>query len=571
VPDRSDADAAKTVVFGLDGACFDLIGPWLDAGAMPTLQGLIKEGGRSRLKSCVPATTPPAWTSMTTGVNPGKHGVFGFYGRHRGDYGIDPVSDADVGARRLWSYASDADRTSLVVNVPVTHPADELEGALVPGYLSPDSPETAPPDLLSAVGMEDYSVYAPSEADDVSEAQLLEEWLGLTDSRRALSEALMERHDWDLLFVEFQKTDGAVHKFEEETNVRRIYERVDECLAEILDAVDEEANVFVVSDHGIGQPKEWSVALNTWLVEEGYAETTVGSDGKASWIDEATGDGNGGGGSTGDGGARDGDGGGSSDPGVAARLLSAASRAGVTQQRLERLLSALGLYELATRFAPAGVGETLETETIDEAASTAFYQGIGFSGVDVGVTINDERFYDSGTVSDAEYDALRAELMSALRDLEGPDGTAPFTSVQPREAVYEGPALKYAPDIVLEQAADYVIGSSEPRGQTFIPADTGRIDHTRHGLLVAAGPDIESEWDLAEVPSIVDVTPTLLALLGVPLDERFDGAPLSEVLAGDLEVAWQEYGPVESCREYAFSDSEEEALEERLGAMGYME
>jgi arylsulfatase A-like enzyme len=69
----------------------------------------------------------------------------------------------------------------------------------------------------------------------------------------------------------------------------------------------------------------------------------------------------------------------------------------------------------------------------------------------------------------------------------------------------------------------------------------------------------------------VDVTPTLLALMGVPLDRRFDGAPLSEVLAGDLEVRWEEYEPVESRREYAFSDSEEEALEERLGAMGYME
>ena len=31
----------KTVVFGLDGACFELIEPWLDAGVLPTLAGLI--------------------------------------------------------------------------------------------------------------------------------------------------------------------------------------------------------------------------------------------------------------------------------------------------------------------------------------------------------------------------------------------------------------------------------------------------------------------------------------------------------------------------------------------------
>jgi predicted AlkP superfamily phosphohydrolase/phosphomutase len=181
----------KLIIFGLDGACFDLIDDWLEAGALPTLAGLIDRGGTADLQSCTPATTPPAWSSLTTGVNPGKHGVFGFYRRVPDSYAVQPVSDRDVRANRLWDYASAEDLTSLVVNVPVTHPGRELDGAIVPGYLSPDDLETHPEDVLSTVGMEDYRVYAPSEADDVPEDQLLSEWLELTESRRDLSLRLM--------------------------------------------------------------------------------------------------------------------------------------------------------------------------------------------------------------------------------------------------------------------------------------------------------------------------------------------------------------------------------------------
>ena len=549
----------KTVVFGLDGACFELIKPWLDAGALPTLAGLIDAGGQTALESCVPATTPPAWTSLTTGVNPGRHGVFGFYGRRRGSYDTAPVSDVDVRARRLWDYTTEADLTSLVVNVPVTHLPRGIDGALVPGYLSPDPPSTYPDGLLADLGLEEYRVYADSEAADVPEAQLRDEWLALTDSRLELTLALMERYEWDLLFVEFQKTDGAVHKFNNEANIRRIFERVDDCMASILAAVHEEPNVFVVSDHGIGQQKDWSVALNTWLVEQGYAETRVGSTDKESWLAETT---------TGTDESHDGK---EASTGNIGRVFAGLSRLGVTKQRLERGLSAAGLYELATRLAPDGAGGSFEEEVVDKGASRAFYQSTGFSGVDTGVTINADSFYDEGNVSAAEYDAFRTELIEALRTLEGPDGQRPFSSVQPRGAVYEGPAVEYAPDIVLEQAEEYVIGSAQPRGQTFIPAEAGRIDHTRDGLLVAAGPDIESGWDLARTLSIVDVTPTLLALLDVPLAERFDGEALTSVLAGEVSVKSRDYGPVERRAEYRINEDEEAALKERLGAMGYME
>jgi predicted AlkP superfamily phosphohydrolase/phosphomutase len=216
----------KTVVFGLDGACFDLIEPWL--GSLSTLTDIAERGGRTPLKSCVPATTPPAWTTLTTGVEPGKHGVFSFYSRHRESYETTPVSDRDVHARRLWDYTTDAGLTSLVVNVPVTHPPRQIDGALVPGYTAPDQPETYPESVLEDLGHDNYRVYAPSESESVPDDQLLDEWLSLTRSRSSLTTSLMQAYDWDLLFLEFQKTDGAVHRFDYDTAIRKIYQCVDD-------------------------------------------------------------------------------------------------------------------------------------------------------------------------------------------------------------------------------------------------------------------------------------------------------------------------------------------------------
>jgi predicted AlkP superfamily phosphohydrolase/phosphomutase len=541
----------KTIIFGLDGACWDLIQEWLGTGNLPTLASLVEDGGRASIESCVPATTPPAWSSLTTGVNPGKHGVFGFYRRHRDHYDISPVSDRDVHARRLWDYTSEADLSSIVVNVPVTHPARPIDGVLVPGYLAPETPTTYPESALVDIGHQDYSVYAPSEADDVPNDQLLSEWLDLTESRADLTHALMERHDWDLTFVEFQKTDGAVHKFDDREKIRAIYERVDDCMDRLISAVDESVNVIVVSDHGIGQQKEWAISLNTWLEERGYLQTATGSGiDKQEWITAA----------------RDDDDGTDNEKGSRNWLASAV----LTRQRIERVLSTLGLYDVARRVVPDSLKDAVDEVTVNRAVSTAFYEGIGFSGVDTGVIINEGAFYEDGTVGAAEYETIRSTLIEELGDLTGPVGPV-FSSVEPREAVYNGEQTAFAPDIVLEQADPYVIGSTTPRGKIFIRTEKNCIDHRRNGLLVATGPDITPGWSLPATPSILDVTPTLLHLLDCPIADTLDGEVLSPVLETKRKPQVETYDPYEPDEAYTLSADERSSMEDRLKQMGYLE
>src|SRR3990172_10909676 len=68
----------KLIIIGLDGGTFKIIDPLIEQGKLPNLERLIKDGTRAILKSTIPPLTAPAWVTLMTGVNPGKHGLFDF-------------------------------------------------------------------------------------------------------------------------------------------------------------------------------------------------------------------------------------------------------------------------------------------------------------------------------------------------------------------------------------------------------------------------------------------------------------------------------------------------------------
>jgi predicted AlkP superfamily phosphohydrolase/phosphomutase len=91
----------RVLVVGLDAATWDLVMPWAEAGVLPTLQRLLREGVHAPLRSTLPALTPPGWTSAATGRNPGKHNVFNFYRGRAGGMQPAPVTPSDLGARAV--------------------------------------------------------------------------------------------------------------------------------------------------------------------------------------------------------------------------------------------------------------------------------------------------------------------------------------------------------------------------------------------------------------------------------------------------------------------------------------
>lgn len=108
----------KVLLIGIDAGSFDTIDPLVRSGSVPNLTELLDDGYRTRLESSVSPWTPTAWTSLTTGTNPGQHGFFDFKTTDQSR----PVSARDVMANRIWDYLDAAGYRSIVVNAPVDYP-----------------------------------------------------------------------------------------------------------------------------------------------------------------------------------------------------------------------------------------------------------------------------------------------------------------------------------------------------------------------------------------------------------------------------------------------------------------
>ena len=74
----SSKERRKALIIGLDGVPYTLMKRFIDEGVMPNTAALIKTGALCRMTTSLPEVSSVAWTSFMTGVNPGRHGIYGF-------------------------------------------------------------------------------------------------------------------------------------------------------------------------------------------------------------------------------------------------------------------------------------------------------------------------------------------------------------------------------------------------------------------------------------------------------------------------------------------------------------
>ena len=87
----------KLVVIGLDGATWEVSNHY-SMRTLPNLGRLMEDGCHGYLRSTMPPFSPPAWSSFMTGMNPGKHGIFGFVN-------FNPQSYSQIESRMVTSSA----------------------------------------------------------------------------------------------------------------------------------------------------------------------------------------------------------------------------------------------------------------------------------------------------------------------------------------------------------------------------------------------------------------------------------------------------------------------------------
>lgn len=105
---------------------------------LPTLSRLMATGSYGRLESSIPAITVPAWSCMMTGRDPGELGIYGFRNRRDRNYHSMGISDGQaVKFPRLWDLLGEAGWSVAALSVPGTSPPYPVNGSLVSCFLTP--------------------------------------------------------------------------------------------------------------------------------------------------------------------------------------------------------------------------------------------------------------------------------------------------------------------------------------------------------------------------------------------------------------------------------------------------
>jgi predicted AlkP superfamily phosphohydrolase/phosphomutase len=539
--------APKLTVVGLDAATFDVIDPLLAAGDLPNLARLIERGARGPLRSTTHPLTPLAWTTMVTGVNAGRHGIWDFSERDETGYGLRLVNGSSARAPALWTRLAAAGRRVGIVNVPFTWPAPEVDGFVIAGMdaWARDDGMTTPRALIAElherVGplLTDHTF--PLDRDDAFD---LAHVRAVCEQRVELVELLTARYEPELLFVVFMSADHVHHlawpDWEQRGRasvVADVYRILDRALGDLLRRIGEDGNVLVVSDHG-GGSLEGVVNLNAWLAQEGYlAYRERGED----------------------------------ESGLAHRLFELRRKlpAGLrraAKQRLPRLRERA--YRVRT--APA---------VVDWSRTRAFSYST-FGNVVVNVR---GRERDGVVEPGAEYERVREDLIERLLRLESPDGERIVAAVHRREDLFAGPELERLPDLVVE-FRDYAwLGKGNLTERTETIGDRIGVrghprasyvgSHRQDGIVVLSGPAARAGSELSA--AIADIAPTVLYLLGEPIPSDLEGRLLTEAIDRDLldrlppeyvEAVELELG---APRPYDADGVAE--VEDRLRSLGYLE
>ena len=554
----------KIIVIGLDGATFDLIKPWAEAGYLPVLNKIMQEGAHGSLASTLPPMTAPAWTSFATGCNPGKHRLYDWIAREPDSYRFTPVTALDGKAPTIYSLLSQNGRKVVSLNVPMTYPPTPVNGVMVSGMPTPSTdvqftyPEHTYQEILDEVG--NYILYPdPGEAySDSGIDSFLEKLYRSADLRMQTFAYLRQREKPDFAMMVFNGTDTISHamwkfmdashplhdpaKFEKYGNaIRDYYHHVDGLLGGVLNSLDENTTLVVMSDHGFG-PFYKFIHVNNWLIREGFM--TIKS-------------------------------------GVTSRIKKASFQAGFSPMNVYNMLMQVGFGRLKREVVRGQGQDMLKTlflsfEDVDWSRTQAYSLG------NVGqIYLNVAGREPNGCVQPGEeYEEIRSQIMERLLELRDPSTKENVVeAVYRREEIYAGDYLDKAPDIVfMPTRLEYFgFGEYEFGSHKIIEAMERGISgtHRMNGIFLTYGAHVEPGIEVNDA-SLVDLAPTMLHLMSVPIPDHMDGRILQEVISPDfepLELAEEEAWTADDGRpgdDQGLTEEQKRVVAERLRGLGYV-
>ena len=512
----------------------------VEQGVFSNIGRLRSEGVYAGLESTYPPNTVPAWPSFATGVNPDKHGIFDWL-RPTGSFGnLKPVTSQTLEVKTFYELLDGHGKKTILVNLPVSWP-----------------PLTKNPTLTSLLTHSDDLVYPPELADEFPvmkdyrilpdkspkhEEEYVSDIRALEKTRFECALALLER-EWDCFFLMFSGTDWLCHnafhrlvKNDRTEVMMELFRDIDSYIGELLEKIDGNLNVLVMSDHGFCV-RERLFNINVWLEKEGYLATTTADALSMARSPFA----------------------GKHDKAEKRRIFAG-------ERRLKWYQRIPVLSRLQARARALLRKKRKRQKEIDPGKTAACSTTNGL----LGIYLNTSDKFTDGTVAPENYEKVRDEIIGKLQSQKDPEtGGKIFTNVWKKEEIRTGEFLQYAPDICLEMEPGYGLPVTLIDTEVFRKNVTS--GHDKIGVFLAWGADVKQDEELPGA-HITDLTPTILHSLGCPVPDNLDGRVLSEIFREDSSLAKSQvrYAKAEKSEREDQTDAEQKIID-RLKTLGYME
>jgi predicted AlkP superfamily phosphohydrolase/phosphomutase len=546
------------IILGWDGATWDTLRPLIAGGHLPNLKRLMDEGAQATLQTTVPPVSASAWVSFATGCNPGEHGVFDFVYPRPGSYEVGVTNVNLRAAPPFWKSIEQAGGQVGLISVPITFPPQPLNGFTVCGFLVPsaDSQYTYPPELkqelLTQVGP--WPVHEAEEHRGTDNARFCADMLHFDAARTEHVLHLMRTKPWDLLAFVMKSTDTLQHEIWQYLDpehpryearaaaamrpaIEAFYSGLDECVGRVVAAAPADTLVVIMSDHGFGSFHKY-FHVNNWLAGLGllkFKRTPLS---------------------------------------LLKRLLFTLGLTPVTGIRVAMALRLNRLRKRVKRGRGRGLLRRLflSFDDVDWIRTQAF--SVGNFG-QIYLNVRGER--PQGAVEPgAAYEALRDRILQAARDLRDPQsGDHIIAHAYRREELYHGQRLGQSPDIILHtDRAKYVsFGHADFGSNQLVEPSVGQTGHhAMNGILIMRGPQIRPGQNLP-LANILDIAPSVLYAMGLPVPARMDGRALVEAFTPEFvgeHPLQRGEAPGYAPTDQTYSAEDQAQIEERLRDLGYL-
>ena len=555
----------KILIITLDGGTLDLIQPLVELGYMPTIKRLLETGSSGILNSTIPPVSAPAWASFMTGKNPGKHGVFSFRTYEPGTNGDYFVNSQSIRAKTIWEILSEKGKKVVVINLPMTYPPYPVNGIMISGFDTPSlkSQFTYPEQLKQEI----LSLYPDFElVPDMSALHDFNQFIiwnsMMMKNLTGMALHFMKKTPWDIFMINFQNTDWIQHllwenltkelngkPFESKNNnAINLYKEIDMHVRSLIDMAGEDKTVkMVFSDHGFG-PYVGEIYINQFFIDWNLLSVSMTGPGRLTGLQ-----------------------------GLKRILRRYPSLYNVLKRVRKKTLIrnevANGHYRN-----PVEKHRNIELHNIlpvrwskTKACATIMKGIYGF------IYINLKGRQPHGIVSPGEeYETLRNQIIEKLKIIsDQTDGSRLFENIYKPEDIYPAYDPKITPDIIAIPKSGYTVSLCLPSDKDkYTEVDDHKQQqgtHYNEGFIIVHDREV-FKTGIPISANIIDILPTVLYLLGLPIPKDIDGRVLTEIMNYSAAPAYEErHPPLFRKNDRIHTTDESIEIQKRLRAFGYID